>query len=138
MDKFFLDVARLTAKLSHAKRKQVGAVLAKDGRIVSIGYNGTPAGFDNCCEDKLEDGSLKTKKNVVHAESNALFFCAKTNIQACGATMYLTLSPCATCALAMIQSGVSRVVYIEPYTDLEGCRILEAAGVEVEQFTSQI
>lgn len=88
--------------LSHAIRKKVGAVLVKDGRIVSIGYNGTPTGFPNCCEDKLADGSLKTKSIVVHAEANALFFCAKTEIQTAGATMYLTLSPCPTCALGII------------------------------------
>ena len=132
MDKYFMKVAQLTAELSHAVRKKVGAVLVKDNRIVSIGYNGQPSGFPNCCEDVLSDGSLVTKNTVVHAEANALFWCAKTNTVTEGSTMYLTLSPCATCALGIIQSGVKRVVYNEEYRDLTGVKVLKTAGIVVE------
>lgn len=130
-----MKVAQLTAELSYAQRKKVGAVLVKDNRIISIGYNGTPSHMDNCCEDVLPDGSLKTKSNVVHAEANALFWCAKTEIITEGATMYLTLSPCATCALGMIQSGIQRVVYLEEYRDLSGVDTLRKCGVIVEKIS---
>lgn len=134
MDQYFMRVAQLTAELSYAKRKKVGSVLVKDNRIVSIGYNGTPKGWKtNECEDILPDGSLVTKSCVVHAEANALFWCAKTEIITNGTTMYLTLSPCATCALGLIQSGVSRVVYLEAYRDLTGVEVLKKAGIQVEQ-----
>ena len=134
MDKYFMGVAKLTSQLSHARRTKVGAVMTKDNRIISIGINGTPQGFDNNCEDVMPDGSLVTKNIVVHAEMNSLCFCAKTEIETEGATIYLTLSPCSNCALAMIQSGIKRVVYLEKYRDLSGIKILEQAGVEVEQF----
>lgn len=137
MDNYFMGVAKLTAQLSYARRTKVGAVMAKDNRIVSIGYNGTPRGMDNNCEDELPDGTLVTKSTVVHAEMNALCFCSKTEIETEGATMYLTLSPCSNCALAMIQSGIKRVVYLEQYRDLSGVEILEQAGVEVEQFNGR-
>lgn len=130
-----MKVAQLTAELSYAKRKKVGSVLVKDNRIVSVGFNGTPAGFPNCCEDTLPDGSLVTKSIVVHAEANALFWCAKTEIITEGATMYLTLSPCSTCALGLIQSGIKRVVYLEAYRDTSGIAVLEKAGVKVEQLS---
>lgn len=133
MDKYFMKVAQLTAELSYAKRKKVGAVLVKDNRIISIGFNGTPKHFDNTCEDVMPDGSLVTKPIVIHAEANALFWCAKTEILTEGATMYLTLSPCSTCALGLIQSGVKRVVYLEKYRDLSGIYVLEKANVKVEQ-----
>lgn len=135
LDNYFMGVAKLTAQLSHARRTKVGAVMTKDNRIISVGYNGTVRGDDNNCEDELPDGSLVTKNTVVHAEMNALCFCAKTEIESDGATIYLTLSPCANCALAMIQSGIKRVVYLEQYRDLSGVKILEQAGVEVEKFT---
>ena len=136
MDKYFMRVAQLTAELSCAIRKKVGAVLVKDNRIISIGFNGTPKGWEtNDCEDVMPDGSLKTKSIVVHAEANALFWCAKTEIITNGATMYQTLSPCATCALGIIQSGVTRVVYLEKYRDTTGIDVLEKAGVKVEQIS---
>ena len=134
MDQYFMRVAQLTAELSYAKRKKVGAILVKDNRIISIGYNGTPKGWvSNECEDMLPDGSLVTKPYVVHAEANALFWCAKTEIITNGSTMYLTLSPCATCALGLIQSGIVRVVYLETYRDLIGVEVLKKAGIQVEQ-----
>ena len=134
MDRYFMKVAQLTAELSYAKRKKVGAVLTKDNRIISIGYNGTPKNFINSCEDVLPDGSLVTKPIVVHAEANALFWCAKTEIITEGSTLYLTLSPCATCALGIIQSGVKRVVYLEQYRDCTGINVLKQGNVIVEQF----
>ena len=134
MDRYFMGVAKLTSQLSHARRTKVGAVMTKDNRIISIGYNGTPHTFDNNCEDTLQDGSLVTKNIVVHAEMNALCFCAKTEIESEGSTIYLTLSPCANCALAMIQSGIKRVVYLEKYRNISGIKILEQAGIKVEQF----
>lgn len=133
MDRYFMKVAQLTAELSHAKRKKVGAVLAKDNRIVSIGYNGQPAGWDNSCEDVLPDGSLVTKPTVIHAEANALFWCAKSEIITEGATMYLTLSPCATCALGLIQSGIKRVVYFEEYRNKNGIDVLKKSGIKVDK-----
>ncbi len=136
MDMYFMKVAQLTAELSYAVRKKVGAVLVKDNRIISIGYNGTPKGWStNVCEDKLPDGSLVTKDIVVHAEANALFWCSKTEIITNGATIYLTLSPCATCALGLIQSGIKRVVFLEKYRNTAGIEVLQKAGVKVEQIS---
>ena len=133
---YFMKVAQLTAELSYAVRKKVGAVLVKDNRIISIGYNGTPKGWStNVCEDELPDGSLVTKDIVVHAEANALFWCSKTEIITNGATMYLTLSPCATCALGLIQSGIKRVVFLEKYRNTAGIEVLQKAGVKVEQIS---
>ena len=131
-----MGVAELTAQLSHARRTKVGAVMAKDNRIISVGFNDPPKGFPNQCEDELPDGTLVTKNIVVHAEMNALCFCSKTEIETEGATIYLTLSPCANCALAMIQSGIKRIVYRDKYRDTSGIEILERAGIEVEQFSS--
>ena len=133
MDTYFMKVAQLTAELSYAIRKKVGAVLVKDNRIISIGYNGTCAGMDNCCEDVMPDGSLKTKSTVVHAEANSLFWCAKTEIITNGSTLYLTLSPCSTCALGIIQSGIKRVVYLEEYRDTSGIEVLKKAGIKIEK-----
>ncbi len=135
MDAYFMRVAKLTAQLSYAKRKKVGAVLVKDNRIISIGFNGTPKGMDNACEDAMPDGSLVTKPTVIHAEANALFWCAKSDVATSGSTLYLTLSPCATCALGIMQSGVSRVVYLEDYRNLSGIDILRRCGVAVEKIT---
>ena len=133
MDKYFMRVAQLTAQLSYAKRKKVGAVLVKDNRIISIGFNGTPAGIDNTCEDVMPDGSLVTKPIVIHAEANALFWCAKSDVATSGSTMYLTLSPCSTCALGLVQSGVKRVVYLEKYHNLSGVDVLKKCNIEVQQ-----
>ena len=133
LDRYFIGVATLTASLSYAKRKKVGAVIVKDKRICAIGYNGTPTGFPNDCEDILSSKQLKTKDTVVHAEANAIFWCAKSGISTLGATLYQTLSPCATCALSIIQSGIKRVVYVEDYRDLTGVEILKKAGIQIEK-----
>lgn len=133
MDKYFMKVAQITAELSYAIRKKVGAILVKDNRIISIGYNGTVKGDVNTCEDVLPDGSLVTRPTVVHAEANALYWCAKTEIITEGATLYLTLSPCANCALGIIQSGIKRVVFKEKYRDTMGIDLLKKSNIIVEQ-----
>ena len=137
---YFMDVAKRTAENSYAVRSKVGAVLVKDNRIISTGWNGTPAGFDNCCEYKVKRQSyydskvnplgLKTKSNVIHAEANAIYFCAKHGISTNDAVLYITLSPCATCALALIQAGITEVYYAEQYRDRTGLDILEQAGIK--------
>ena len=133
MDRYFMKVAQLTSELSYAVRKKVGAVLVKDNRIISVGFNGQPKGWSNICEDVMPDGSLVTKPTVIHAEANALFWCAKTEIITNGSTMYLTLSPCATCALGLIQSDIKRVVYLDEYRDLSGIEVLKKSGIEVQK-----
>ena len=116
-------------KLSHCKRKQVGALIVKDRMIISDGYNGTPTGFDNSCED--EQGY--TKWYVLHAEANAILKVAKSTNSCEGATLYLTLSPCKDCAKLIHQSGIKRLVYIKEYKDSSGLKFLKKAGVELTQ-----
>lgn len=128
-DKAYLRMAKSWAKLSHCKRKQVGALIVKDDMIISDGYNGTPAGFDNCCED--EHGS--THWYVLHAEANAILKVAKSTNNAKGATLYLTLSPCKDCSKLILQAGIKRLVYIDHYKDCEGVDFLQEAGIEIVQ-----
>ena len=127
-DKAYLKMAREWGKLSHCKRKQVGALIVKERMIISDGFNGTPSGFDNCCED--EDG--KTKWEVLHAEANAILKVASSTQSTKGATLYITLSPCTDCSKLIHQSGIKRVVYANAYKDLSGLEFLEKAGVEVQ------
>ena len=115
------------AKLSHCDRKQVGALIVKDRMIISDGFNGTPSGFDNCCEDN--DGL--TKWEVLHAEANAILKVAASTQSCKGATLYITLSPCQQCSKLIHQSGIKRVVYAKAYRDTTGVDFLEKAGVEV-------
>ena len=115
--------------LSHCERKKVGAIIVKNGMIISDGFNGTPTGFDNHCED--EDGY--TKCNVLHAEANAILKVAKSTNSCEGATLYLTLSPCKDCAKLIHQSGIKRLVYIKEYKDSSGLKFLKKAGVELTQ-----
>lgn len=142
-NKYFMDVALRTAENSYAIRSKVGAVLVCDNRIIATGWNGTPAGFDNCCEEKYVKGpssndiGLKTKATVIHAEANAIYFCAKHGISTEGAILYITLSPCATCALALIQAGIKEVYYLEKYRDDTGLRILQQANIKIEQITKE-
>ena len=126
-DKAYLRMAREWGKLSHCKRKQVGAIIVKDRMIISDGYNGTPTGFENTCED--EDN--KTKWYVLHAEANAILKVAGSTQSCKGATLYITLSPCRDCSKLIHQSGIKRVVYITAYKDDSGLRFLEKAGVEI-------
>lgn len=124
----YLKMAREWAKLSHCQRKQVGALIVKGRMIISDGFNGTPTGFDNCCED--EDGV--TKWEVLHAEANAILKVAASTQSAEGSTLYITLSPCKDCSKLIHQAGIKRVVYSRSYRDTSGLDFLKKAGVELE------
>jgi dCMP deaminase len=126
-DLAYLKMAREWGKLSHCKRKQVGALIVKERMIISDGFNGTPSGFDNCCEN--EEG--KTKWEVLHAEANAILKVASSTQSAKGSTLYITLSPCTQCSKLIHQAGIKRVVYAKAYKDLSGLQFLEKAGVAI-------
>jgi len=128
-DKTLLKTAFLFAKESYCNRLKVGAVIAKDTRIISTGYNGTISGMDNCCEDKDD----RTKRTVLHAEQNALMFALRNGTSTLGTTMYITHSPCEDCAKLIAQSGIAKVIYSENYRDLNGVKFLQEANVKVEQ-----
>lgn len=127
-DKAYLRMAFEWGKLSHCNRKQVGALIVKDRMIISDGFNGTPTGFDNCCED--DEGI--TKWEVLHAEANAILKVASSTQSTKGATLYITLSPCKDCSKLIHQSGIKRVVYANAYKDNSGLKFLEKAGVELK------
>lgn len=126
-DKAYMRMAQEWAKLSYCSRKKVGAIMVKNRMIISDGYNGTPAGFENCCED--ENG--KTHWYVLHAEANAILKVASSTQSCEGATLYVTMSPCRECSKLIHQSGIKRVVYREYYKDNEGLDFLKKAGVEL-------
>jgi len=128
-DRAYLRLAASWAKLSHCKRKQVGAIIVKDAIIISDGYNGTPAGFDNCCENELGE----THWYVLHAEANAILKVAKSTNNCKDATLYLTHSPCKDCSKLVLQSGIKRLVYQAAYKDTSGIDFLLNAGLDVEQ-----
>lgn len=128
-DKAYLRMAKTWSDLSHCERKKVGAIIVKEGMIISDGYNGTPSGFDNCCE--TSEG--ETHWYVLHAEANAILKVAKSNHDCQGATLYLTLSPCKDCSKLVLQAGIVRVVYINAYKDTSGIDFLKEAGVATEQ-----
>ena len=130
-DKAYLKMALEWGKLSFCKRKQVGAIIVKDRMIISDGYNGTPTGFENFCED--EEGY--TKWYVLHAEANAILKVASSTQSCTGSTLYITLSPCQSCSKLIHQAGITRVVYCEAYKDLSGVEFLEKAGILVELLT---
>lgn len=127
-DKHYLEMAAIWAKNSYCKRRQVGALLVKDKMIISDGFNGTPAGFENQCEDEND----VTKPYVLHAEANAITKVAKSGNSSEGATLYITTSPCIECAKLIIQSGIERVVYSEEYRKSEGIELLKRANIKVE------
>jgi len=131
----YMDVAERFAKLSSAKRLQVGAIVVKDDRIISIGYNGMPAGWDNTCEDyiQLSDDTVttKTKPEVIHAEANAIAKLAKGNESGDGSTMFLTHAPCIDCAKQVYTTGIKKVYYRNSYKDTQGLDFLEKCGVEI-------
>ena len=127
-DKAYLRMAYEWGKLSHCKRKQVGALIVKDRMIISDGFNGTPTGFDNCCEDENGD----TKWEVLHAEANAILKVASSTQSAKNATLYITLSPCTQCSKLIHQAGIKRVVYANAYKDSSGLDFLKKAGVELK------
>ncbi len=128
-DLTYLKMAKVWGALSQCHRKKVGALIVKDGMIISDGFNGTPSGFDNSCED--EDGY--TKWYVLHAEANAILKVAKSTNSCQGASLYLTLSPCKECARLIHQSGIKRVIYMNEYKDISGVKFLKKAGIEVNQ-----
>ena len=128
-DGSYLNMAAVWARNSYCKRRQVGALIVKDRMIISDGYNGTPSGFENVCE---EDGG--TKPYVLHAEANAITQVAKSSNSSAGATLYVTASPCLECAKLIIQSGIKRVVYSEEYRITDGIDLLRRAGVEVVKY----
>ena len=132
-DVAYLKMALEWAKLSYCKRKQVGALIVKDRTIISDGYNGTPSGFENCCEDE----NNKTKWYVLHAEANAILKISRSTQSCEGATLYLTLSPCKECSKLIFQSGIKRVVYIQDYSDNEGLSFLKDAGVEILKISKE-
>jgi dCMP deaminase len=127
-DKAYLRIAKEWSLLSYCKRKQVGAIIVKDRMIISDGYNGTPSGFENCCED--EEGL--TRWDVLHAEANAILKVARSTQSCEGATLYITLSPCKECSKLIHQSGIKRVVYHNGYRDDSGIQFLIKAGIEVQ------
>lgn len=128
-DRAYLRMAVEWARLSHCNRKKVGALIVKDGMIISDGYNGTPSGFSNNCEDHNGD----THWYVLHAEANAIMKVARSTNNASGATLYITLSPCKECCKLVLQAGIRRLVYIHEYKDPTGIHFLNEAGVEVIQ-----
>jgi len=124
-DVAYLKMAIEWAKLSHCTRKQVGAIIVKNGMIISDGYNGTPSGFDNCCENENNE----THWYVLHAEANAILKLAKSTNSGEGATLYITLSPCKDCSKLILQSGIKRVVYMNAYKDDEGIAFLSKSDI---------
>ena len=126
-DKRYLEMAEIWAKNSYCIRRQVGALIVKGKMIISDGYNGTPSGFENVCEDE----NKLTKPYVLHAEANAITKVAKSNNSSEGATLYVTTSPCMECSKLIIQSGIKRVVFSDKYHNTEGLQLLERAKIEI-------
>ena len=133
----YMQTAKIFAELSHARRLHVGASVVKDDRIISIGYNGMPAGGDNNCEDKVWDITgnyeLKTKSDVLHAESNAISKLARSSESGDGATMFITHAPCMDCSKLIYQSGIKKVYFGQAYRDTSGIEFLNKCKVTVEQ-----
>ena len=149
-DSKYMCMAQIWASNSYAKRNKVGALIVKDGMIISDGFNGTPSGFENECEEIMPCGNpctnlfeqdceqckehkLKTKPYVLHAEANAILKVARSANSTVGATLYCTTSPCLECAKLIIQSGIKRLVYSEQYRDISGLELLKRAGIQIKQ-----
>jgi dCMP deaminase len=132
-DRSYLEMARVWAKNSYCTRRKVGALLVKDRMIISDGFNGTPAGFENICEDP---STGKTKPYVLHAEANAITKVAKSGNNSDGATLYVTDAPCVECSKLIIQAGIKRVVYMIEYSVKDGIELLRRAGIEVCKYDS--
>lgn len=138
-DKFkrlYMEMADSVSHLSSAKRLQVGAVVVKDNRVISFGYNGTPAGWDNNCELMDEDGTLTTKKEVIHAEMNAIAKLARSTESGEGATMFVTHAPCVECAKLIYQSGISKVFYKNKYRSRDGVDLLMQC-IQIEEYNNE-
>ena len=131
LDRRYMRMARIWAENSYCKRRQVGALLVKDQMIISDGFNGTPSGFENNCEDE----NNMSKPYVLHAEANAISKIAKSGNSSNGATLYVTTSPCIECAKLIIQAGIKRVVYAEPYRVDDGIQLLKRANIELLQLS---
>ncbi|MDR0421311.1 MAG: dCMP deaminase family protein [Prevotellaceae bacterium] len=129
----YLEMAAVWAKNSYCKRRQVGAILVKNNMIISDGFNGTPSGFENICEDENGD----TKSYVLHAEANAITKVARSNNSSEGSTLYITSSPCLECAKLIIQAGIKRVVFSDNYRISDGVELLKRANIEVVQINSE-
>jgi dCMP deaminase len=146
----FMRIAFEVASESKAVKRKVGAVIVKDNNIIALGYNGTPSGFDNCCEDKVETGyvtdegcalqipeyELKTRPEVLHAESNAISKCARSTYSSEGSILYTTTSPCLECSKLIIQAGIKKVYWHDEYRSEDGIKLLIQAGIEVERIQS--
>ena len=133
LDVMYLKIAELISQQSYCTKRHVGAIIVKDGAIVSTGYNGTISGFENVCEYRNEAGELKTKPDVLHAEANAITKVACSTISTEGSTIYVTCSPCIECAKLIIQSKITRVVYHTMFSKPEGLELLKKANVLCEQ-----
>ena len=133
-DRRYLEMAQIWAQNSYCERRKVGALIVKDKMIISDGYNGTPSGFENVCEDE----DYKTKPYVLHAEANAITKVAKSNNSSDYATLYVTTSPCMECSKLIIQSGIKRVVYSGEYHTDEGIKLLERAQIEVVHLPNEV
>lgn len=138
-DVVYMKMAMDLATLSYAERKKVGAIIVSENdQIIAQGYNGTPHGFNNCCEDILENGELITKPEVLHAETNAIAKCAKYCSSTVDSTLYVTLSPCINCAKLIIQAEIKRVVYLEDYRNNDGLDLLRKCGIKIEKLSGVI
>jgi len=133
VDERYLRMARIWAENSYCKRRQVGALIVKDKMIISDGYNGTPSGFENICEDEND----RTKPYVLHAEANAITKVAASNNNSKDATIYITSSPCIECAKLIIQAGIKRVVFSDKYHTEEGLNLLKRAGITIQLIEMQ-
>jgi len=134
LDQRYLAMARIWSQNSYCKRRQVGAIIVKNKMIISDGYNGTPSGFENECEDC----DNKTKAYVLHAEANAITKVARSNNSSDGATLYVTASPCIECAKLIIQAGIKRVVFTEKYHNDDGIKLLERAEIDIVHIEEEI
>ena len=133
LDERYMRMARIWAENSYCERRQVGALLVKNKMIISDGYNGTPSGFENKCEDE----NFQSKPYVLHAEANAITKVARSHNSSDGATLYVTASPCIECSKLIIQAGIKRVIYGEEYRIMDGVELLRKAGIEVLFLESQ-
>lgn len=132
----YMDIAERISQMSYATRLQVGSVIVKDNTILSYGWNGMPTGWDNSCEYSLEDGSSKTRPEVLHSEMNALMKVAQSTESSSGTVMFCTHAPCMDCAKAIYQAGISTLYYREEYRSTQGIKFLEKSGVNVYQHTN--
>jgi len=140
--KLYITIANTVATMSTARRLQVGAIVVKDDRVISMGYNGMPSGWDNNCENTVQHSddtvTLKTKPEVLHAETNAIAKLARSNESGLGSDMFITHSPCLDCAKLIYQSGIKRVWFSNHYRDDSGIEFLKKSGVEVEQVVADL